>query len=82
MSTVNQQINELAMAALRPVFMWRPWGADKASRAVARFLDGNETALDKLPTIKQQFLDAERAGFLAELLDHFQKVTSDVPASA
>lgn len=40
--------------ALRTILRWGPWKRDKVSRAVGKYLDGDDRALDKAPTIKAQ----------------------------
>lgn len=51
---------EPMLRSLRVIMQLKPWGSDKLSRRVGRYLDGDLSALKDMPTLRQKVAKAAR----------------------
>ena len=50
----NDELTEKEWEFLRLLAALKPWGRDRISHATARYLDGDDHALDTAPSLKQK----------------------------
>ena len=74
MSERSKGIRPAAEEMLQLMCALKPWGRDKGSKTIAKYLDGDEHALDALPILKSRIDDTIGAY-------HAEKATEEAAAA-